>query len=111
MGHIVHCGEVVLTPFLTGEKCRLNLNSIICTSFLCVNGCGFVQATAIFEVLDNLLVDGNMESFEELRDEAGSQRVLDNVERYALYVARVLQEEGENVIINQTGENIGMYNT
>ena len=81
----------------------------MCSSFLCVNGRCFVQATAIFEVLDNLLIDGNMESFEELRDEAGSQRVLDNVERYALYVARVLQEEGENVIINQTGDNIGMY--
>ena len=71
----------------------------------------FVQATVIFEVLDNLLIDENLDSFNLLEDVGGSQRLLDNVERYALYVAQVLQDEGMEFTADRTGENIGMsYN-
>ena len=65
--------------------------------------CTLLQVTAIFEVLDNLLEVVNVESFDLLQD-GGSQRVLDNVERYGLYVARVLQQGSKN----RTGTNIGV---
>ena len=52
-------------------------------------------------------MDGNAESFEILEQVGAAQRVLDNVERYALYVAQVLQEEGGDFVTNTTGENIG----
>ena len=67
------------------------------------------KAIAIFEVLDNLLAEDNMESFEILEDVGAGQRVLNNTERYALYVAQVLQDQGMNTIINRAGENIGQY--
>ena len=56
-------------------------------------------------------MDVNLPSFEVLQEAgAGSERVLDNVERYALYVARVLQEGNmPDLTINQTGDNIGVY--
>ena len=56
-------------------------------------------------------MDVNLQSFEVLQKAgAGSERVLDNVERYALYVARVLQEGNTpDLTINQTGDNIGVY--
>ena len=66
-----------------------------------------LQVSAIFLVLDNLLLDDNMESFEILEDMGAGQRLLDNVERYALYVAQVLQNDGGNFVANRTGENIG----
>ena len=66
--------------------------------------------TAIFEVLDNLLIEGNMQSFEVLEELGAGQRVLNNTERFALYVAQVLQSQGMvDTIINRTGENIGQY--
>ena len=59
-------------------------------------------------MLDNLLEDVNIQSFDQLEEVAGSQRVLDNVERYALYVANVLQVGGEPLTTaNSTGDNIG----
>ena len=64
---------------------------------------------AIFEVLDNLLVDDNTESFEILEDVGAGQRVLNNTERYALYVAQVLENQGMDTVINITGENICQY--
>ena len=70
---------------------------------LCLEFCTLLQVTAIFEVLDNLLEVVNVESFDLLQD-GGSQRVLDNVERYGLYVARVLQQGSKN----RTGTNIGV---
>ena len=41
---------------------------------------------------------------------AGSVGVLDNVERYALYLARVMQRRGSGPS-NMTGSNIGVYST
>ena len=72
-------------------------------SLLCLNH----KVSAIFEVLDNLLDEDNMESFEILEDVGAGQRVLNNTERYALYVAQVLQDQGMNTVINRAGENIG----
>ena len=65
----------------------------------------------IFEVLDNLLLDGNEQSFQILEEAGAGQRVLNNVERYALYVARALQEQGGNDTSGRTGENIGEYSS
>ena len=74
-----------------------------------VSVCPNHKAIAIFEVLDNLLDEDNMESFEILEDVGAGQRVLNNTERYALYVAQVLQYQGMNNVINKAGENIGQY--
>ena len=69
-----------------------------------------LQVRPIFDVLDNLLEDVNIQSFDQLEEVAGSQRVLDNVERYALYVANVLQAGGEPLTTaNCIGDNIGVY--
>ena len=71
--------------------------------------CGlYIQTVAVFEVLDNLLEDVNSPSFEKLEKTGGSERMLQNVERYALYVADVLQTGGGNFSRNQIGENIGV---
>ena len=67
-----------------------------------------LQSVAIFDVLDNLLEDVNRQSFVMLEETGGSERVLLNVERYALYVADVLQAGGETLSRNRTGDNIGV---
>ena len=59
--------------------------------------------------MDNLLIDDNLESFDILEEVGGS--LLENVERYALYVAQVLQDEGMDFVANRTGDNIGMSYT
>ena len=53
-------------------------------------------------------MEGNLESFNILENVGGSQRVLNNVERYALYVSQALQNEGGDIVKNQAGENIGV---
>ena len=74
--------------------------------------CISLQTTVIFEVLDNILVDVNIESFRILQKSGagGSENVLDNVERYGLSVARSVPIELESIeglTRNLTGENIG----
>ena len=69
-----------------------------------------LQATAIFEVLDNMLSESNQASFNTLQEmgEEGSQVVLKNTEIFGLYTARVLdQQMGPVQTINITGENMG----
>ena len=78
--------------------------------FLCINLTNIsLQTVVLFEVLDNLIVDVNKESFRLLQDsDGGSEDVLDNVERYALYVAHSIPS-GKESIMNKTnllGENI-----
>ena len=59
-------------------------------------------------MLDNLLVDVNKESFRLLQDNnGGSEQVLDNAERYALYVAH--STAGGVNKTNLLGENISEY--
>ena len=71
-----------------------------------------LQTVVLFEVLDNLLVDVNKESFKLLHDNnGGSEQVLDNVERYALYVAHSTAG-GVEYTVNKTnllGENISKF--
>ena len=73
-----------------------------------------MQTAVIFEVLDNLLFDVNIVSFRILQESGGgSENVLDNVERYGLYVARQVPVEPKVMDIyarNLTGENLGMNN-
>ena len=78
-----------------------------------------MQATAIFEVLDNILSESNQASFDSLQEmgEVGSQAVLNNTETFGLYAARVLdQQMGTGQTVNITGENMSqstllLYNT
>ena len=63
----------------------------------------------MFELLDNVLADNNRGSYATLQESGGvgSEGVLDNVERYALYLAQVMGS-GQS---NMTGINIGVYIT
>ena len=75
-----------------------------------------LQTTVIFEILDNLLVDINKESFRILQQSGagGSVNVLDNVERYGIFVARSVPVEVElidDMTRSFTGENLGMTKT
>ena len=68
-----------------------------------------LQAVVLFKVLDNLLVDVNEVSFRLLQfNNRGSEQVLYNAERYALYVAHSVAG-GMGSTVNKTtllGENI-----
>ena len=71
-----------------------------------------MQATVIFEVLDNILSESNQASFDSLQEmgEVGSQAVLNNTETFGLYAARVLdQQMGTAQTLNITGDNMGWY--
>ena len=66
----------------------------------------------MFELLDNVLADNNRGSYATLQESGGvgSEGVLDNVERYALYLAQVMERQGSGQS-NMTGINIGVYIT
>lgn len=67
-----------------------------------------LQTTVIFDVLDNVLKENNRESFSILQEDGvGSEGVLDNVQRYGLYVARVLGMQDGPMQRTSFGENIG----
>ena len=69
----------------------------------------FLQTKVIFEVLDNLLMDINKESFRLIQGGGGgSEHVLELIERYGLYLAELVPVE---VITNETlnGDNLGIY--
>ena len=71
-----------------------------------------MQATVIFQVLDNILSESNQASFISLQEmgEVGSQAVLNNAETFGLYAARVLdQQMGTGQTLNITGDNMGWY--
>ena len=71
---------------------------------------GFLwQTKVIFEVLDNLLMDINRESFRLIQEGGGGiEHVLELIERYGLYLAELVPVE---VITNETlnGDNLGIY--
>jgi hypothetical protein len=71
-----------------------------------------VDATVIFEALDNILSESNQASFESLQEEGvGSQAVLMNVESFGLYAAQVLaidEETQPGRTLNITGENMAL---
>lgn len=68
----------------------------------------FLQTTVIFDVLDNLLVDTNMESFSILQDnDGGSEHVLDIAERYAIYLTHTISSEVVS-LRNIAGDNLGL---
>ena len=64
----------------------------------------------MFELLDNVLADNNRGSYATLQESgrAGSEGVLNNVERYALYLAQAMERRGSGQS-NMTGINIGEY--
>ena len=67
-----------------------------------------LQTVAIFELLDNLLMDINKESFGVLQESGGgSDLVLKNVERYGLYVAHLVPVDVITIEILD-GDNLGI---
>ena len=68
-----------------------------------------MQTIVIFEVLDNLLMDINKESFRLLQEGGGGiEHVLELAERYGLYLAELVPVE---VITIETlnGDNLGIH--
>ena len=61
----------------------------------------------VIEVLDNLLADINEVSLDNTT--GGSENILENVERYALYLVRSMPSEVESVPTNFSGKNLGWY--
>jgi len=62
-----------------------------------------LQSTVVVDVIDNLLNPVNSEGFEDLQEAApASQTVLNNAERYALFLANASEE-----VIHLLRENIG----
>ena len=75
-------------------------------------GLFLLQTVVLFDVMDNLLVDVNKKSFRLLQvNNGGSEQILDNVERYALYVAQSTAGEVESTVnrTNLLGKNISEY--
>ena len=66
------------------------------------------QSAGVVEVIDNLLDWVNLAGFEDLQAGApGSQSVLNNAERYALYLATALSQNGSERDILLSRQNIG----
>lgn len=97
----LHCSQYQLSHEHT-ELCKY-----ACT--LCLFVC--LQTTDIFKLMDKALDDKNRISFAILQESGrvGSEGVLNNMERYALYVAEAMrcQVSGHYSI---TGNNIGVCN-
>ena len=76
-----------------------------------------LQTEVIFGVLDNILKESNRESFLILQERGvGSEGVLNQVERYGLYVAQVLEidgglEQSRVGIGNNIGIGLSTYST
>lgn len=63
----------------------------------------------VIEVLDNLLADINNENLASLDNTTGgSENILENVERYALYSAQSTPLDVEYIPTNFSGKNLGL---
>lgn len=64
-----------------------------------------LQSTGVVEVIDSILDEVNTAAFEDLQTAGNS--VLDNAERYALYVANALSTNASEEGILLARDNIG----
>ena len=64
------------------------------------------QSISIVDVINNVLDEDNQAGWEALQlNDVGSQALLNNAERYGLYVARATNETTDNISISR--DNIG----
>ena len=67
-----------------------------------------LQSTEVVEVIDNLLDQVNLAGFEDLQaEEPAGQSVLNNAERYALYLATAMSQNTSQRGILLSRRNIG----
>ena len=69
-----------------------------------------LQSVSIVDVINNVLYEENQAGWELLQQsDVGSQALLNNAERYALFVARATKDTTENVTVSR--DNIGKLMT
>ena len=67
-----------------------------------------MQSTEVVEVIDNLLDQVNLAGFEDLQaEEPAGQSVLNNAERYALYLATAMLQNTSERDILLSRRNVG----
>ena len=67
-----------------------------------------MQSTEVVEVIDNLLDRVNLVGFGDLQvEEPAGQSVLNNAERYALYLATAMLQNTSEQVILLSRRNIG----
>ena len=69
-----------------------------------------LQSVSIVDVINNVLYEENQVGWELLQQsDVGSQALLNNAERYALFVARATKDTAENVTVSR--DNVGKLMT